>query len=117
MPRPDVGRAAACVACASTRLSSPKSAHREGFESGEIYKMIRARFAVPLALGALGSCCAMGDEVVLQASKDNTIYSQSDLLSNGAGSTLFVGQTNSHGARRALIAFDLASSIPIDASI
>src|SRR5438132_9673923 len=117
MLRPDVGRPRHVQRVLRLEWARRSQHTPEGFESGEIYKMIQARFAVPLALGALGSCCALGDEVVLQASKDNTIYSQSDLLSDGAGSTLFVGQTSSHGARRALIAFDLASSIPTDASI
>src|SRR5438552_5390408 len=83
--------------------------------------MIRARFAVPLALGALGSCCALGDEVIIGPTKDTTIYSSDEIFgtntSNGSGPHLFVGNTSSNGARRALIAFDIASSVPITANI
>src|SRR3954470_21973839 len=92
----------------------------EGFESGEIFKMIRARLALPLALGALGSCCALGDEVVLLPAKDNTIYSNDALFGNatsdGGGPHMYVGQTSFSGARRALIQFDV-SSVPADADI
>src|SRR6478672_5259029 len=45
----------------------------EGTESGENLKMKRARFVLPLALCAFGSCCALGDEVILLPTKDNTI--------------------------------------------
>ncbi|HEV8291280.1 MAG TPA: DNRLRE domain-containing protein, partial [Tepidisphaeraceae bacterium] len=83
--------------------------------------MTRARFVFPLALGALGSCCALGDQVVLSPTKDNTIFSN-DLLfgsvtSNGAGPHMFVGQTSFDGARRALIAFNIADSVPLGADI
>jgi hypothetical protein len=77
--------------------------------------MIRARLVLPLALGALGSYCARADQLILPASKDNSLFSQG-VLSDGAGPTTFVGATNGHGLRRALIAFDL-STIPADASI
>src|SRR5215212_6354842 len=81
--------------------------------------MIRARFVLPLALGALGSCCALGDELVLLPSKDNTIFSNDALLggntSDGAGPHIYVGPAFS-GIRRALISFDL-SSLPQGAGI
>lgn len=55
--------------------------------------------------------------VVLEASKDNTIYeSNSGNLSNGAGTELFTGTTNNNDRRRALVRFDL-STIPAGAMI
>ena len=55
--------------------------------------------------------------IVLTASKDNTLYeSTTGGVSNGAGSHLFAGKTNSGSRRRALIAFDL-SQIPAGAKI
>ena len=51
-------------------------------------------------------------------SKDKTLYeSASGLLSNGAGSSLFAGKTNGGSIRRALIAFDVAGSIPAGSAI
>src|SRR5882672_831157 len=83
--------------------------------------MIRARFVLPLALGAFGSCCALGDEVTIGATKDNTLFS-SDILfggntSDGKGPRMYVGQTNSDGARRALVAFDISSAVPAGSTI
>jgi len=43
--------------------------------------------------------------------KDNTIYSESDTVSNGAGQFIFAGRNNADGLRRALIQFD-PGSIP-----
>ena len=52
------------------------------------------------------------------ASKDNTLYESVDgLSSNGSGNFLFVGKTNSGSIRRALIAFDIARSIPAGSQI
>ena len=52
------------------------------------------------------------------ASKDNTLYQTgSGALSNGAGEYLFVGRNNSGQARRAAIAFDIASTVPAGAKV
>ena len=52
------------------------------------------------------------------ASKDNTLYESVDgLSSNGSGDFLFVGKTNEGSIRRALIAFDIARSIPAGSQI
>ena len=53
-------------------------------------------------------------QVTLDASKDNTLYQDSaGALSNGAGQHIFVGRTNVGGLiRRALVAFNVAGSIP-----
>jgi hypothetical protein len=58
-----------------------------------------------------------GEVAELQASKDNTLYQDSNgSLSNGSGSGIFVGQTGEGRVTRALLAFDL-SSIPSGSTI
>jgi hypothetical protein len=52
----------------------------------------------------------------LSPMRDTTIFEESD-LSNGAGDYLFAGQTNTGNDRRALIAFDVAGTIPAGATI
>jgi hypothetical protein len=54
----------------------------------------------------------------LRALKDNTLYeSDTGALSNGKGTSLFAGMTNTGLRRRGLIAFDIASAIPANAII
>jgi len=61
---------------------------------------------------------ARADSVVLRPSKDNTlIESDSGLLSNGAGPSMFSGRTRRFGVRRAVLAFPVAASIPAQARI
>ncbi len=56
--------------------------------------------------------------VTLTPSKDNTLYeSGGGTLSNGAGDHLFAGKTNGGQIRRALLAFDVAGSVPAGARI
>ena len=54
--------------------------------------------------------------LILEPIQDNTLYSDGD-FSNGMGDHIFVGQTASFGARRALIQFDLAAQLPPDAVV
>ncbi|MEX0601221.1 MAG: DNRLRE domain-containing protein [Rhodothermales bacterium] len=59
-------------------------------------------------------------QVTLNPSMDNTLYQESGSKSNGAGSYLFVGRTRGTAgteSRRALIAFDVASSIPAGSTV
>lgn len=63
-----------------------------------------------ICVPGLGSVFAQ-DTIVLPALKDNSMFEEGD-LSNGAGLFLFVGKTNQGKLRRALIAFDIAGSIP-----
>jgi hypothetical protein len=49
--------------------------------------------------------------------KDNSMFSEEDTLSNGAGQHLFAGRTASGELRRALLAFAVADSIPANAVI
>lgn len=58
----------------------------------------------------------------LAASMDNSLYSESDTLSNGAGADLIVGVTGTqsnpdHLIRRALIAFPVSARIPAGAVV
>ena len=54
----------------------------------------------------------------LNPSKDNTLYQSLDgSLSNGQGLFLFAGATNTGELRRAVLAFDVAGSIPAGATI
>jgi len=78
----------------------------------------RTILAGGLALLALGTLvpAARADVVQLQASKDNSIYSEGG-LSNGAGEYLFAGKTNLGDIRRAIVRFDVAGSIPSGATI
>lgn len=59
---------------------------------------------------------ARGASTTLGPIKDNTIYSESDTLSNGAGQRFFAGSNGSAAPRRGLIKFDL-TSIPANAVI
>lgn len=60
---------------------------------------------------------ALGDTVVLTPDKDNSMFSEDGTLSNGAGQHLFSGRTNFTGSRRALLAFDIAGSVPTGSTI
>ncbi len=84
--------------------------------------MMRTRWSFvvcPLVLAA--ATHARGDEVTLTPSKDNTLYeTPAGDVSNGAGERLFAGRVASIGGgrfRRALIAFDIAGSIPVGSTI
>jgi hypothetical protein len=60
---------------------------------------------------------AGADQVVLEPVKDNTMFSESESLSNGIGGGLFVGRNAAGNTRRALIAFDVAGAIPAGSTI
>ena len=56
--------------------------------------------------------------MTITASKDNTLYeSPTGALSNGSGMGIFAGRTGSGAIRRGLVAFDIASAIPADATV
>src|SRR5262245_3841746 len=60
---------------------------------------------------------AVADQVVLEPVKDNTIFSESQNLSNGMGIGLFAGINGVGSTRRALIAFAVAGAIPAGSTI
>lgn len=55
--------------------------------------------------------------VSLNPVKDNTMFSESDTLSNGAGDYFFAGETALGEFRRGLLAFDIAGAVPAGATI
>lgn len=79
--------------------------------------MIRFFHSVLLLL--LSTVSLIGEELVLSPSMDSSIYFETD-SSNSAGEHLFSGATalrNQLAPRRAMLAFDIASSVPADAVI
>lgn len=77
-------------------------------------------FVLCVALAVCGGGLIAADTVNLNAIADATLYEGDGSLANGAGEHLFVGRTeNRNGAveRRALLAFDVAGSIPSGASV
>jgi hypothetical protein len=58
------------------------------------------------------------DSVVLQAVRDNTLFEDADGdTSNGSGPGLFCGRTSQGRSRRALLAFDVAATLPAGAVV
>ncbi len=81
---------------------------------------IRSCAAAAAVCGVLGSApAALAEVATLAPARDNTLYqSATGSLSNGAGQHFFVGRTDAISAgaiRRAVIAFDVAASIPAGA--
>lgn len=61
---------------------------------------------------------AAADQVTIPAVRDNTLFEDaSGALSNGAGPVLFAGNNGQDLARRALLRFDIAGSLPPGASV
>src|SRR5262249_37685622 len=80
--------------------------------------MIRCGGAMPTftAVTLFVAATAAADSVVIGASKDNTLYTDgTGRTSNGAGQYFFAGQSGS--VRRAVLAFDIAASIPAGSTI
>ncbi len=57
------------------------------------------------------------DVVTITPTQDNSIYSESGTLSNGAGTFLFTGQNSFGNRRRALLRFEIVGSVPAGATI
>lgn len=61
---------------------------------------------------------AVAETVTIIPSKDNTlIESASGDVSNGSGPVLFVGNNSGETAHRAVLAFDIASAVPVPSTI
>lgn len=78
----------------------------------------------PILMGAMTVALAIGvvrlgaQSATIAPIKDNTLFEDSGgTRSNGAGQYLFTGKTNNNEIRRALLAFDIASHIPANATI
>lgn len=70
------------------------------------------------AMAMIGPAPAHPVTFVLQPVRDNTLFEDADGdTSNGAGPGLFCGRTSQGRARRALLAFDVAASLPPGASV
>jgi hypothetical protein len=72
--------------------------------------------AAAIAATAGIAAAARADQVVVESTRDNTLYENlSGSVSNGAGDQFFAGQAS--GVRRGLVAFDLTSAVPSGATI
>ena len=81
--------------------------------------MRRFRYSIALCTCLLLSVAALSTRagtLTVGALNDNTMYSESDTLSNGAGQRLFAGKNGLGDTRRGLIRFDV-SAIPMGASV
>ena len=71
-----------------------------------------------MLLGAALASEAAADTVTLAPVRDNTLYETLDgSLSNGAGDFFFTGRNLTGNKRRALLAFDVAGSVPAGSTI
>ena len=71
-----------------------------------------------VALVWLGIVPVHAETIHLPAVRDATLFEDtSGAIASGAGPTLFVGDNSSRNTRRALVAFDVASSVPAGARI
>ena len=79
--------------------------------------MFEKRALVFLVSVLMGGSHVAADVVSIGAAKDNTIFSESSDLSNGAGDYLFAGRINGDPVRRGLIHFDVSSVVPAGSTI
>lgn len=88
-------------------------------QAGNSFPILRRAFLIQLMV--ILTICIGGvvraDVIVLNPTKDTTLYDDSEFFSNGAGSYMFTGQTNGTANRRALMKFDIAASIPAGSTI
>lgn len=77
---------------------------------------MRTLALIGIAIGTI-SAHASANVITLQAQKDNTLFSESNALSNGAGDYIFSGITGMAATRRALIQFDVAAAVPAGSTI
>ena len=76
------------------------------------------RTACAALILTLVSSTAKAETVVLEPQQDTSLYSESGLVSNGAGEGLFVGRTSfTDSVRRALVQFDVAGAVPAGATV
>src|SRR5437867_6191076 len=69
----------------------------------------------PLLLGIIAGV-SIADVLELRSERDNTIFADGD-LSNGAGPSIFSGNTGNGSTRRALIYFEVVGRLPVGAHI
>jgi hypothetical protein len=78
----------------------------------------RGARALALLLALAGASMARAEIVALAPRKDNTLCeSATGALSNGRGQHFFAGRNNAGERRRAVLAFDIAGSVPAGSTI
>jgi PKD repeat protein len=75
------------------------------------------RFVSAIAVTVLSVGSVAADTVAIPPQIDNSIYQEDGGASNGAGDFLFIGRTQMGDLRRALLAFDIAGSLPAGSTI
>jgi len=75
------------------------------------YRVVTSVVGAPLEVTAAPAIIA------LDAIRDNTLYEENVLFSNGQGAYFFAGSTDQGALRRGLLKFDIASNLPPDALI
>jgi len=87
----------------------------------DMSRWLKLRYGWPLGVVVLGVLLALqtavADTVTLTPVMDNTMYEPEAETSNGSGVYLFAGNTDGVGVRRALLAFDIAGSVPPGSAI
>lgn len=80
-------------------------------------RTVLASVTLAAAVAVLNPAAA-ADTITIEPAKDNTLYEEAfGSLSNGIGDHLFAGTTNQGSIRRAVLAFDVAGSIPAGSTI
>ncbi|NQT94032.1 MAG: hypothetical protein HQ559_14820 [Lentisphaerae bacterium] len=75
-------------------------------------------FLLPACLAAtLAASIATAEMTNIVAAKDNTLYEDETELSNGMGDYFFAGLTSFSELRRALVAFDVDSHVPMGSTV
>ena len=75
------------------------------------------RFHIIVGLCSILTTFGYADSVQIAASQDTTIFANNTNLSNGAFTRIFVGQNRTGLLRRAPIHFDVASDVPVGATV
>lgn len=73
-------------------------------------------FCFSLAFIGTTAVLLRGEQAVIEADRDNTIFSEST-NSAGAASTFIAGRTNGGALRRSFLHFDVAGTVPADAAV
>jgi hypothetical protein len=108
---------------AETHISRPAARVRVAVTTGgdPLFMKLTRFTSILLAMVSLGPPMITDAAMVtLIASKDNTMFENPGDLSNGQGDGIFVGKTGPNDGfyiRRGLIAFDVASVIPVGAIV
>ena len=105
------------VTCRSLRrLHRPSRQNAVGAAPGHLYNPAMKMICTAVVVGLVSS--AHAGTVVLESSRDNTLYETPDgSRSNGAGPVMFSGLNSLADRRRAVMYFDIAGSVPAGSTI